>query len=225
MSTLRPHHVIFGGTFDPIHIGHLRAAVELRERLQLTEVRLLPCHCPPHRDLPGASSLQRLAMVAAATAGEPGLTVDARELDRPGPSYTVDTLAELRGELGPEVALSLVMGADAFAGLASWHRWQRLPELAHLLVVERPGFELPREGAVFELWQHRQCAAATLAEHPAGGIALLELPPLPVSATAIRETIAAGHSPRWLVPDPVWDYIRQHRLYDHQQQPLTMDNL
>lgn len=224
MGNPLPHHAILGGTFDPIHVGHLRAALELRERLQLTEVRLVPCHWPPHRGQPGASSEQRLAMVQAAVADEPGLAADDRELRRAGPSYSIDTLAELRAELGAAVALSLIVGADAFAGLDSWHRWQELPTLAHLVVIDRPGFELPRAGAVYDFWQARQRAPARLATTAAGGVSLVRLPPLPVSATAIRAAIAAGRSPRWLLPDPVWDYIRRERLY-HDQSPLPpMDN-
>lgn len=222
MPALLRHVAVLGGTFDPIHIGHLRAAVELSEQLRLDEVRLLPCHCPPHRDVPGASSDHRLAMVRAAITDEPNLVVDDRELQRAGPSYTVDSLAELRAELGADCALSLVMGADAFAGLDRWHRWQTLTELAHLIVVDRPGFALPAMGPVHDLWRRRKSAAEHLAERPAGGVALVTLPPVPISATAVRALIAADRSARWLVPDAVWRYIQRYRLYhDHLEQPPT----
>ncbi len=129
----------FGGTFDPVHNGHLQAAEEVRERADCLEVRLIPCHIPPHRMTPAAPAAARLAMLELALAGSPRLRVDARELQREGPSYTVDTLVSLREELGEGVALGWVLGADAVAGLDSWRDWQRLPELAHLLLLDRPG--------------------------------------------------------------------------------------
>lgn len=205
---------MLGGTFDPIHIGHLRAAIELGERLALDELRLIPSRHPPHRDRPGASGSQRLAMVQAAVADEPRLAVDDLELRREGPSYTIDTLQALRSALGPATALSLVVGADAFAGLDSWHRWRDMAALAHVIVVARPGFALPTEGPVFDYWSERRCSAETLATMPAGGVASVQLPDMPVSATAVRAYLREGRSVRWLVPDAVWRYISDHDLYN-----------
>lgn len=204
---------MLGGTFDPVHIGHLRSAVELRECFAFDELRLVPCHLPPHRERPGADSAQRLRMVELAVAGEPGLAVDARELRRAGPSYSFDTLSELRAELGASCALSLVLGADAFAGLDSWHRWRELPELAHLVVMARPDSALPESGPVAELLRARRADPEALSRRPAGCVVPVALTPLPVSATQVRDIIACGRSPRYLVPDPVWSYIREQRLY------------
>lgn len=205
---------MFGGTFDPVHVGHLRSAVELRERLQLDELVLLPAHVPPLRGAPGASAEQRLEMVRLAIAGEPGLRMDGRELERSGPSYTVDTLTELRAELGVDTALCFVLGSDAFAALDRWRDWRRLLELVHLVVLQRPGAALPTAGPVAEALQRRQLERPDqLAEYPAGGILTLDLTQLPISATAIRDLIAAGHSPRYLLTDSVWDYIRRQHLY------------
>lgn len=206
---------VLGGTFDPIHIGHLRSALELRDQLELDEVRLMPAHVPPLRDMPGATSEQRLAMVRLAIAEEPGLLADARELQRSGPSYTVDTLASLRAEMGPDAVLCFALGSDAFAGLDRWQNWPQLLGLAHLLVLRRPGEELPTSGPVATLWQQHRVAADQLAARPAGSIVALTLTQLPVSATAVRALISSGRSPRYLLPDSVWHYIRKHGLYGY----------
>lgn len=212
-ETLRAVAVL-GGTFDPVHIGHLRSAVELRERFDFEQVRLVPSRQPPHRGQPAAAAEHRLRMVELALTGEPGLRADGRELRRTGPSYTVDTLTELRAELGADCSLSLVLGVDAFAGLASWHAWEELPRLAHLLVIARPDSVLPDAGPVAELLRARRAGPEALHRRPAGAVVAAALTPLPVSATAVRSLIAAGRSPRYLVPDAVWSYIRAQHLYD-----------
>lgn len=207
---------VLGGTFDPIHFGHLRSALELLEALGLAEVRLIPCGHPPHRAPPRAPASARLAMLELAVAGQPGLRVDSRELERPGPSYMVDTLASLREEQG-SVPLCLILGSDAFLGLPGWHRWQELVRLAHLVVMHRPGWELDDHLAapLAQLVETRRVhAAAALAAQPAGSILLVPVTPLDISATAIRHLIAAGRSPRYLLPDAVWEHIRAHGLYD-----------
>ena len=207
---------IFGGTFDPIHFGHLRPALELQERLGLAQVRLLPCGVPPHRGTPMVAAEHRLAMVARAVAGVPGLTVDDRELRRDGPSYMVDTLQSLRAELG-ETPLCLLLGADAFLGLHRWHLWQALPELAHLVIAHRPGWALAPAAMAPELaalMAGRQVdTAAALAAEPAGRLLLQPVTQLAISSTAIRELIEAGRSPRFLLPETVLEYIEQHTLY------------
>lgn len=204
---------ILGGTFDPVHIGHLRAAIELGEALAAAEVRLLPCAVPPHRPQPGASAAQRLAMLQAALADAPGIGVDARELDRPGPSYTVDTLTELRREQG-ERALVLAMGADAFAGLPTWHRWEALIDLAHLAVLTRPDSHQRLDPRLETLLAQRGTAdPSTLAARPAGALIRIEIPPIPVSSTLIRQRLAEGRSLAHLVPAAVLALIDHHGLY------------
>ncbi|HUH37824.1 MAG TPA: nicotinate-nucleotide adenylyltransferase [Spongiibacteraceae bacterium] len=209
---------IFGGTFDPVHYGHLRSAQALRDRLGLDEVRLMPARVPPHRPQPGATAEQRVRMLQLALADLPGLAIDTRELSRPGPSYSVDSLEALRAELG-DAALCLVLGADAFAGLHTWHEWQRIPGLAHILVLARPGYEWPREPALEALCEQRLVAdPEQLFERPCGGLAALSLPPVPVSATAIRARIARGEAPHFLLPEAVWHYIQAHGLYRNEQE-------
>ena len=204
---------LFGGTFDPVHIGHLRSAIELRERLGLEQVRLIPCHQPVHRDQPLADSAHRLAMLRAAVAGEPGLVVDDCELQRQAPSYTVHTLATMRQRFGQQPLL-WVLGEDAFAGLETWYQWQQLPALAHLVVLRRPGSQAPLPPAVQALSDRLGTTdPAPLGQQPAGLIWHCQLPQWPVAATALRQALAAGRSIRYLVPEPVWHYIQEQALY------------
>lgn len=205
---------ILGGTFDPVHYGHLRAALELGEALDLAEVRLLPSSVPPHRPQPQASVAQRLAMLQLAVAGERALRVDTRELERSGPSYMVDTLRSLREELGP-TPVCLLLGVDAFLGLPGWYCWQELIGLAHLVVMHRPGWSLGSADAQLTalLAEHKADSASALAQSAAGRILLQPVTQLDISATALRELIAAGRSPRYLLPEAVWDYIRAQGLY------------
>tara|TARA_R110002072_G_scaffold584_6_gene4619 strand:+ start:290 stop:952 length:663 start_codon:yes stop_codon:yes gene_type:complete len=213
---------IFGGTFNPVHYGHLRSALEIRERLGLAEVRLMPSARPPHRATPDCSIAERLEMVRLAVAGEPGLVCDERETLRAGPSYTVDSIRELRQEVGPQTSLCLVMGADALLGLADWHQWQQLTDYAHLVVIARPGWHFPSAGAVADWLQPLLCAQVDeLLAQPAGKVHLLQLRPLEISSTEIRELIAAGRSPRYLLPDPVWSRIRSAGLYGYNQAAQT----
>jgi len=192
---------ILGGTFDPVHLGHLRVAWEAAESLD-AEVRLMPAHVPPHRPAPLASAAQRVAMLEAALAGQQRLTLDTRELRRDGASYTVETLRELRGELPATQALILLLGADAFAGLPTWHRWRELFEHAHIVVLTRPGHNapLPPELAV-EIAPRRVASRAELRLAAAGKVLDLPVTPLEISASAVRALLAAGREPRWLLPD------------------------
>ena len=204
---------ILGGTFDPVHIGHLRMALELKEQLQLDEMRLLPCHKPPHRDAPQVSSAQRAEMLKIALQDCPELQLDVRELQRDKPSYTYDTLLELRTELGDEVSFALCMGEDAFAGLSSWYCWQELIRLAHIVVIARLGWMLPDSGDVRDLLDKYQGEPARLDEAAAGSIVLQSPRLLPISATEIRQQIQMGKSAQYLVPDTVWSYIKANQLY------------
>ena len=190
---------IFGGTFDPIHLGHLCAAWEAAELLD-AEVRLLPASVPPHRPSPSASAAQRLAMLRAALQDQSRLTLDARELLRSGPSYTVDTLTELRAEQG-ERPLVLLLGVDAFAGLPEWQRWRELFTLAHIGVLSRPGVAAALPDELQQACASRRVSdARALHRAPAGRLIELAVTPLEISATRIRELLAAGRDPRYLLP-------------------------
>jgi nicotinate-nucleotide adenylyltransferase len=204
---------ILGGTFDPIHYGHLRPAEEMLAALALAEIRFLPAANPPHRRSPQASAADRLAMVELAITGHEGLVSDDREIRRGGLSYMVPTLESLRAELGGR-PLCLLLGIDAFLGLETWHQWARLPELAHLVVFTRPGWTFP-EAAALPAWARGRMAAAAgdLARVPAGKIYYQPVTPQAISASAIREKIARGESTQGLVPEAVWEYICRHRLY------------
>ena len=204
---------IFGGTFDPIHIGHLRMALELKQQLGLDEMRLIPCHKPPHRKSPQVSSIQRADMVGLALKDCPDLQIDERELLRNKPSYTFDTLRELRAECGEDVSLVLCMGEDAFAGLSSWYCWQELVNLAHIVVISRAGWNIPDSGEVRDLLQRHQGDVNSLDYKAAGSIVLQSLRLLPISATEIRELIGEEKSAQFLVPDAVWKYINVNNLY------------
>lgn len=207
-------HLIFGGTFDPVHHGHLRLAIELKERLALTQVALVPCHIPPHRERPGADSARRLELLKLAITGEPGLVVDDRELFRDGASFTADTLRQLRAELGDREPLAMAVGTDTFSTFDRWRDWQCIPELAHIIVVNRPGSALAPEGEPAKLLSSRRAHnAGQLHSQPAGLVFEVEVPLLSISATGIRACIAQGQSPRYLLPDSVWDAIRSNGLY------------
>jgi nicotinate-nucleotide adenylyltransferase len=211
---------VFGGTFDPVHIGHLRSALDVKQALGLREMRLTPAFQPPHRESPAANPGQRLTMLRAAVGDESDLQVDNREMKREGESFMVDTLTSLREELRKGLGdepLCLVLGADAFLQLDSWHQWEQIPQLAHLVVMHRPGWELDIEKAseaIQQLWRESQVTdVAELEAHPAGKIILQTVTALDISATHIRALVAAGKSPRYLVPDSVWNLIRMHGLY------------
>lgn len=204
---------IFGGTFDPIHIGHLRMALELKQQLGLDEMRLLPCHKPPHRKAPQVSSAERAAMLNIALQDCSELSIDLRELEREKPSYTYDTLLELRAELGDSASVVLCMGADAFAGLSRWHAWRELIHLAHIVVVARPEWSIPDAGEVSEFLKAHQGDVSCLSESLSGSVVLQSLRLLPISATDIREQISRGESVQFLVPDAVWNYIQAKKLY------------
>jgi len=212
---------LLGGTFDPIHFGHLRLAEEAREALGLGQLRLIPAGEPPHRDTPRSPAEHRVAMARLAVQDNPGLTVDDIEIRHDGPSYSVLTLTRLRAQLGDTQPLVLLLGADAFEGLATWHRWREIFELAHVAVANRPGYaphgrrwpevlspELAKacEGRVLN-------SVDALGMKPAGGILPFDMTPLAISATLIRDLLQHGHSARYLLPDPVLDYIAARHLY------------
>jgi len=204
---------LFGGTFDPVHHGHLRTALEVLESCRLGELRLVPASVPPHRPQPRAPAALRLEMLRQAVAGEPRLVADDCELRRGGPSYTVDTLGGLRAQHGSR-PLCLVLGADAFLGLPGWHRWAEILELAHLVVVRRPGSRLAPGAELAAAVAGRYCSsAAELASGPAGRVLVQEVTQLEISASAIRRLVAGGRDPRYLVPDAVRRLIAESGCY------------
>jgi len=211
---------VLGGTFDPIHYGHLRLAADVKAALGLDEVRLIPAGTPPHRAAPIASANHRLAMTELGCAEFPGLVADAREIHHAGPSYTLLTLESLHEE-GPQRPLALVIGADAFAGLAQWWRWEQLFTLAHLLVVERPGMVFETNSlpdALRTQWERRLTTdVARLARSLAGAILRVPVTPQAISASAIRAALARGPSGldqvRGLLPSAVLAYIERNQLY------------
>jgi nicotinate-nucleotide adenylyltransferase len=197
---------ILGGTFDPVHNAHLRVAWEAAEMLD-AEVRLIPANVPPHRDQPIASAAERAAILRAALQGQDRLVADERELRREGPSWTIDTLIDLRDEIGPERPLVLLIGADAFLGLSSWHRWGELFDYAHIGVLTRPGHEiatLPTELRI-KVASRRTSDANAIVSSPAGRVLPMPVTPLEISATLIRDVLASGGEPRYLMPDTVLD--------------------
>ncbi len=230
---------IFGGTFDPIHVGHLRSALEVRDALEIDQLFLLPCHIPPHRTTPGANAQQRLDMLRLAVVNS-GLEIDCRELTKYKMSYSYDTLSEIRSEIGSTVRLYLIIGYDAFLLFSTWHRWQEILSLAHLVVLMRPenraSFDeindevshltkevdmAPNQAKnaalcpdIAELLQRHLVNSATdTYSSVAGKIIRLKLRQLDISASEVRNMIKQGQSPRFLVPEPVLEYMQENSLY------------
>lgn len=201
---------LLGGTFDPVHIGHLRTAIELCDVLSLDHLKLIPCHVPSHRDLPNASTAHRIKMLREAIGDIERLSLDTREAERDEPSYTVDTLTSFRQEL-PNATLLFCMGMDAFNLFTTWHRWEEVLSLAHLVVVDRPGSEL--DGAEAELLARRRCTSPDTLLGVSGSILLLSVTQFDVSATRIRELVSLKRDISYLVPVAVSRYISMHNLY------------
>lgn len=207
---------IMGGTFDPVHFGHLRLAQEAAEILGLERVCWVPAGRPWHRTRPKASAVHRLEMVRLAIAKNPLFDLDDAEIRQTAPGYTVETLARLRGTLGADRPLVLLLGTDAFRGLTSWERWRDLFGLAHIFVAQRPGHSLTPGGmraALASEWRKRAGTPDALRERPAGGIVTYGTTALDISASAIRAHFAQARSPRYLLPSTVLAYIEAHGLY------------
>ena len=206
---------ILGGTFDPVHLGHLRVCVELRELLGLDHVRLIPNRVPPHRDAPRASDAQRAQWISDASADEPGLLLDRRELDRDGASFTAETLAGLRDELG-DTPIVCIMGQDAFDGLVTWHRWDEIPRFAHIVVVPRPGTSAGRLDLLpgVRITQNID----DLHQSPGGCLYAAQVTPLAISSTQVRRLLVQGRSVRYLVPNTVWQGLAdKQEVYDSER--------
>ena len=204
---------IFGGTFDPVHFGHLRAAHEAREILALRDFRLLPAGTPPHRARPSASAEHRLAMLQLVVAASPGFRVDDREIRRKGTSYMVDTLAQIREEEG-DTPIVLIIGQDAANHLDLWYQWRSLFDLAHIAIMRRPDSRHTWTGELLEQMRSRiSPTAEQLGIEAAGKVFQMEVTQLAISSTGIRQQLEAGRSPRFLLPDNVIDYIEENGLY------------
>jgi nicotinate-nucleotide adenylyltransferase len=207
---------LLGGTFNPIHNGHLRMAQELADALKLDEVRFIPSAQPPHKTAPEVSAQHRAAMVQLAIQNNPLFKLDTRELERTGASYTIDTLISLQEELGGSAALCLMMGSDAFVHLNTWHRWQALIDYCHIILVQRPASaaqpQLAEELSLL-LHDHYTENISDLSTESAGFIHMQKVTALDISATNIRESFKTGDSPRYLMPDNVLEYIKTQGLY------------
>ncbi|MEQ4530829.1 MAG: nicotinate-nucleotide adenylyltransferase [Mixta sp.] len=208
-------HALYGGTFDPIHYGHLKTVEALAHEVGLQQVTLLPNNVPPHRPQPEASTAQRVAMVKLAIADRPLFTLDTRELERETPSYTVETLEQLRAERGVEQPLAFIIGQDSLLSLHKWHRWQQLTALCHLLVCQRPGYDRAMPTPELQRWldRHQTHNVSALHQQPGGLIWLADTPLVPVSATEIRTRRHQGLACDDLLPAAVIDYINQQGLY------------
>lgn len=207
---------LLGGTFDPVHFAHLRLAVEALDRLPLESIRWIPSGQPGHRAAPEGSVEHRLAMLRLAIGDEPRFRLDETDARSPLPTFTVNTLTRLRAELGGDVPLVLIIGADQLFALDTWRDWRNLFDLTHIAVAQRPRFKVRVRSLGDELalaYAQRSSQAASLADAPHGRIVTFNMTPLDISASVIRDSIAAGHTPRHLLPDAVLDYIASHRLY------------
>ena len=208
--------MFMGGTFDPVHFGHLRTALEIQQWLGVPKVHLIPSHRSVHRDQPERSAAHRLQMVELAIADEPALVSDPREVQSNQPSYSVYTLEALRKELGEQVPVCMVIGMDSFLGLDQWYRYEDLLSLCNLIVVARPGISFAPSPSLQALLQRHQTQVEQLLVKPAGALVVHELTPLSISATQIRGLIAQGKSPRYLLPESVLQYIQEQHLYQEQ---------
>lgn len=207
---------LLGGTFNPIHFGHLRMAQELADALSLAEVRFIPSANPPHKAAPTVSAQQRAEMVQLAIADNPLFKLDLRELNRTGTSYTIDTLISLREELGENVSLCLIMGSDAFTKLDSWQRWDELLNYCHIILVQRPGGQLQTklsDQLTTFLSDHYTENVHDLTEKSAGYIHMQPITAQDISASEIREDIKLGKNLRYLTPKAVMQFIESHHLY------------
>jgi nicotinate-nucleotide adenylyltransferase len=213
---------ILGSSFDPIHVGHLRVAHELKQDLNFTEVRFIPSGHPPHRSVPVASDAQRLAMIKAAITDQPGFTLDDRELRRRGPSYTIDTLTSLRAELADDIPLCLIVGQDAFVKLDTWQRWLELINLAHIVVIPRPGQHMGLSDKLKKFLADRRITDPHLLTRQVVGCILnWPVTQLDIASSQIRALLTDGKSIRYLVPDAVEKIIRSEGIYlnnDQQRQ-------
>lgn len=208
---------IFGGTFDPVHLGHVRIALEIQQAYDLAEVRFTPCWQPVHRNLALATPAQRLAMLDAALEHQPMLKIDHSEIQRQGPSYTIDTVNMLRQKF-PRTPLCLILGLDAWSEFATWHQYEAILQLAHLIIAMRPPYLLPQTGKIAELLQQHQTQNGSALHTSLGGnIIVHSATTIDIAATTIREMILKGQNPHALLPSGVYSYIVKHHLYSERK--------
>jgi len=201
---------LLGGTFNPIHFGHLRPSLDITEQLDLDIVHIIPAKLPPLREKPTIKAEHRLNMVKLAIATEPSFVLDAREFQRNEVSYTIDTLRSLRQDLGQDVSLCWIMGMDAYHHFTQWHQWQEILQLCHLVVAHRPNYS-PNENK--QLNRYHTLQLGDLSHHPAGKIHFIAVTQLDISATMLRQHRKEDRSLRYLVPDAVYNYINENKLY------------
>jgi len=204
---------INGGTFDPVHYGHLRPALEVMQALNLDQVQFIPCYQPVHKGKPNVSAFHRSEMIGLAIANQPKFALNTIEIDKGGPSYTVETLTLLKQEFS-EDSLVLMMGTDAFAKFHTWHQWQRILQLANIVIMHRPGEPVPHLGTAGEIFQQHHVAEFDLAN---GQIMDREVTQLDISSTMVREHLKLEHSAEYLLPYCVVQYIDNHGLYQNNQ--------
>lgn len=217
MQLIEPF-VFMGGTFDPVHNGHLRTALELQQWLNVSHVTLIPSGEPVHRSAPGCSARDRLAMVELAVADAAPLRVDPREVNATSPSYSALTLKSLRKSLGAERPICMVMGMDAYLSLPSWKDWDTFLSLCHIIAVGRPGYAHVADITMDAFTQRHQVHSTdVLWQQPCGAVMMHELTPLGISATQIRNLVSQRLTPRYLMPDQVWEYIKHNKLYGYQR--------
>lgn len=205
---------ILGGTFDPIHNGHIRLALEARQQLNLNHVRLIPVNIPPHRSKPVASPIHRQAMLTLAIDSEKDLCIDLRELNSNETSYTINTLKSLRKEFKTD-SFCLILGKDAFNKIDSWKDWETLLDYAHIVVANRPGEDANTTSPKLEQWlaQHKTNQAASLKEKPAGAIYFINIPMLDISSSNIRQSLSDNKTVDKLIPTTTLTYIKNNHLY------------
>ena len=204
---------VLGGTFDPIHHGHLRLAIDLAEQLNLSSLKLMPGYQPVHRDNPCATAVQRLDMLKLAIDNNSVLDVDARELKRKGPSYTLLSLKEIRAEIGPTAPLYFVLGEDAFCHFDQWHQWQQLIEYTHILVAIRPGSYPKFSSDLTDFVARVEYQGEGYPVAASGTVVFIDNAQLEISSTAIRQKITKGQSIQYLLPKNVADYIQSNKIY------------
>ena len=205
---------IFGGTFDPVHFGHIKLTLALLEHFDFEQIRFIPCQQPPHKQAVCVDAAHRWQMLNLVTHSSPKLVVDDRELKRSGPSYMIDTLKEFREETRAACALVLILGVDAFLNFCTWHKYDEILSICHIMLLRRPGYRLAGQGCEYGLYrEHGTDEIMAVCQASGGYIYLSDEEEIEISSTAIRQCIAEGRQPRYLLPGNVWDYIRRHDLY------------
>ena len=206
---------LFGGSFNPVHFGHLRIATELAEQLQVESIRMMPCAFSTNRERSTATAEQRLKMLQLAIGQQALLQAEDIELQRPAPSYSVDTVRLIREQIGPEIPLFLCIGMDSLNGLDGWHDWQKIQDYCHIVVSSRPGYKVPDSGILADwIIRYRCDDLAILKQQAQGKLYFCELTMLAISSTSIREKVSNDENICFLTPDTVVDYIHQQHLYE-----------